>query len=68
MFGRVASADRSGIAIRLDGQRAGEIFNLPPDLRSFERASPGEYRLKSTGEMVVDPDYLCTWTIHPRPQ
>ena len=66
MFGRVASADQRGISIRLDGQRTGEVFHLPPDLQPFETAAPGAYRLKSTGEVLVDPDYLCTWTIHPR--
>ena len=44
---------------------------LPPDVRSLEEAPPGEYRLRSTGEVEQDPDYLFTWTIAreeaPRP-
>jgi hypothetical protein len=32
-------------------------------MRAFQPAPPGEYRLKSTGEIVVDPDLLSTWTI-----
>lgn len=36
---------------------------LPPDVRSLEEARPGEYRLRSTREVVVDPDYTCTWTV-----
>jgi hypothetical protein len=44
---------------------AGEELNLPPDSRAFEVAEPGEYRLRSTGEVVVDPDYLTTWTMAP---
>lgn len=44
---------------------------LPPDVRSLEEAPPGEYRLRSTGEVEHDPDYLLTWTITrekaPRP-
>ena len=38
-------------------------FTLPPDLASFHKAQPGQYRLRTTGEVVVNPDYLCTWTV-----
>jgi len=37
-------------------------FYLPPDLASLSPAKKGEYRLKSTAEIVTDPDYLTTWT------
>ena len=50
--------DEEGLAVRRDD--TGEIFTLPPDL---EPAPPGEYRLHSTGEVVVDPDYLAIWAI-----
>jgi hypothetical protein len=40
----------------------GEVIALPPGL---EPAEPGEYRLRSTGETVVDPDFVATWTISP---
>lgn len=42
---------------------ADEPFTLPPDPDAFERAAPGEYRLSSTGETVVDPDYITVWTV-----
>ena len=29
-------------------------FTLPPDFRGYEPATPGEYRLRSTGEIVVE--------------
>jgi len=69
-FGRVLKADkRDGVYLQLEGSRSGEFYNLPPDTRSFKHADPGEYRLRSTGETVVDPDFLCTWTItRPRRQ
>jgi hypothetical protein len=35
----------------------------PFDSRSLERAAPGEYRLRSTGEVVADPDFLMTWIV-----
>jgi hypothetical protein len=64
LFGRVVSADeREGILLSLEGQRTGEQFNLPPDTRSFREADPGEYRLRSTGEVVVNPDFTVTFSI-----
>jgi L-ascorbate metabolism protein UlaG (beta-lactamase superfamily) len=38
-------------------------FTLPPDLSSLRPAGPGEYRLRSTGEVIKDPDLLTSWTI-----
>ena len=53
--------ESEGIVIeQLNGE--GE-FTLPPDLDSLSEASPGEYHLRSTGEVVVDPDFLAQWTI-----
>lgn len=64
LFGRVVRADeRNGILLSLEGQRAGEQFNLPPDTRSFREAELGEYRLRSTGEVVVNPDFTVTFSI-----
>ena len=63
-FGRVATADsRKGILLSLEGQRAGEKCNLPPDTRAIEIASSGEYRLRGTGEVVTDPDYTVMFSI-----
>lgn len=63
MFGRITSASRDqGFLIALEGERTGETRSLPPDLRSFRVAPPGDYRLRSTGEVVVDPDLLTNWT------
>lgn len=65
VFGIVESVDPGeGIALRLQGERAGERFVLPPVTSKFERAGPGEYRLKSSKETVTDPDWLILWTIH----
>jgi hypothetical protein len=61
VHGVVTRADEETIAIALSG--TGEVFPLPPDLRSFQVARPGEYRLRSTGEVVVDPDFIANWTI-----
>lgn len=57
-YGTVIRADEKAVVIRMAN---GEIFSLPPDLRSTRPAPPGEYRLRSTGEIVTDPDFLATW-------
>jgi len=36
---------------------------LCPHLDAIAPAKPGEYRLKSTGEIVVDTDFLATWEV-----
>lgn len=59
-WGTVVEASELMISVRRNN---GEIFGLPPDLSSTRKAPPGEYRLNSTGEIVVDPDYLTTWTV-----
>lgn len=59
----VAASQSDGVGIELKGTRLGEMFYLPPDLRAFEPATPGDYSLKSTKEIVTDPDLLSTWTI-----
>jgi hypothetical protein len=56
--GSVESVVAGGVAVRLSD---GEIYWLPPDLRSWKQADPGEYRLRSTGEVLIDPDYIITW-------
>lgn len=66
---RSSSIQRHGLVIRCDDDVIeiespdGETFTLPPAPESFSPAPPGEYRLRSTGEVVTDPDYLATWTV-----
>ena len=54
-----ASADK-GIRVAL--KNSSDPCVLPPDLNALRRAAPGEYRLKDTGEVIKDPDFLTTWT------
>ncbi len=65
--GRLVELDeQDGISIRFVAHGEawdGELYRLPPDLRPVADAPPGEYRLRSTGEVVVDPDVTITWTI-----
>jgi hypothetical protein len=69
MFGVVQSADEiKGFEVALLGSRNGQTYRLPPDLRNFFAARPGKYRLRSTGEIVTDPDFTCSWTVYPSSQ
>ena len=67
MYGVVEQVDPEGVLIRLQGPRDGEEFWLPPDLEAFQAAPPGDYRLRSTGEVLTDPDFTTTWTIEMPP-
>ena len=40
----------------------GSAYVLPPDVRNFEEARPGSYRLRASQTVVTDPDYISTWT------
>jgi hypothetical protein len=63
----VRVSEGEGIVVELSGSR--EEYKLPPDTSAFEDAPPGEYEFTSTGEIVVDPDLLTTWTVHlPSPE
>lgn len=58
------ASENEGILIQLSGAYEGENWNMPPDTGSISEAEPGEYNLKSTGEVVTNPDFLCTWEVH----
>ncbi|WP_298259632.1 hypothetical protein [Bradyrhizobium sp.] len=68
-WGRITSANREGIVVLCEGKTwAGQTMTLPPHLPAFQAAKPGEYRLRSTGETVVDPDLTTSWTIKQSPK
>ena len=60
--GRVESLDGGLVHVRIAG--TSEDFTLPPDPSAFVKASPGRYTLRSTGEVIVDPDFISSWTVH----
>jgi hypothetical protein len=43
----------------------GEEHWLPLERDAYEPAEPGEYELRSTGEVVVDPTWLTKWIVNP---
>jgi hypothetical protein len=61
LHGTITKIDETVIAIRLND--SDEEFTLPPDLDAIQEAAPGEYRLRSTGEVVINPDFLGSWTV-----
>lgn len=59
--------ENEGIVVRING--SDEEFKLPPDLSTLKKAPPGEYKFKSTGEVVINPDFMTTWTVKkPKPE
>ncbi len=65
--GIIVRVDDYAIAVKLAD--SGEEFTLPPDLTALEVAPKGKYRLHPSNEIVVDPDFLVTWTmIKARPE
>lgn len=58
----LARAD-AGAADTGDGGDGSGTVLLPADESSFRPAPPGTYRLAGTGEEIVDPDFLTTWTV-----
>ena len=60
-YGTVTEANDDLIRVK---QKDGTDFTLPPDLSSTKRARQGEYKLRSTGEVVVNPDFLATWNLN----
>jgi hypothetical protein len=52
--------DHDGIVIKVNG--TDEERALPPALESIEVAKEGEYTLRSTGEVIINPDLTTSWT------
>jgi hypothetical protein len=68
-YGRVVAAnERDGICLKLEGARDGEHYWMPPTTEPYKRAEPGQYELRSTGEVVRNPDYLSTWVLTEPPE
>jgi hypothetical protein len=62
--GVIEACDRAtGIRIACKGGSETENVMLPPTTTPFLNAKPGEYRLRSTGEVIRNPDVTVSWTI-----
>lgn len=60
----IEASENRGIII--EKTKSKEKFELPPDLSLIKIAEPGEYKLRSTGELVINPDYISTIRILKR--
>ena len=60
LYGTISATREDGVHIVLAG---GGEYSLPPDISAIEVAPPGNYRFKTTGQVIVNPDYMTTWTI-----
>jgi len=65
VYGIVVAVDETeGISVEVHGEQwKGRTFALPPSPRAFQKARPGKYTLRGTGEVVTDPDYTTTWML-----
>lgn len=62
LHGIVESAsEEDGIAIKLKGVHEGETWIMPPDQRAISKARSRTYRLRTSGEVIENPDLLSTW-------
>ena len=61
LYGIITRINEAIIAVNL--QDTGEEFTLPADISALTAAPEGEYRLKPSGAVVVNPDYLVVYTI-----
>jgi hypothetical protein len=60
VFGVVTKAVRDyGICVKRNDD-GGEAW-FPPDTRNIKLAGPGDYRNRTTGEVVRNPDYTASW-------
>ncbi|RXJ72395.1 hypothetical protein CS022_15705 [Veronia nyctiphanis] len=62
IFGPIICVNAEGIVIRRNDTHT--EFKIPPDFESLLPAAAGEYHLNTSGEIVTDPDYLCSWVIY----
>ncbi|HEY4141084.1 MAG TPA: hypothetical protein VGM57_06710 [Pseudolabrys sp.] len=67
--GKIITVDKKkGVEIECAGKWLGQHIWLPPHLSAFDPADKGEYRLRSTGEVVNDPDVVSSWTVKEPPK
>lgn len=62
VFGEIIRCNSDGVVIHKNGTN--QEFTIPPDFENITLAQPGEYKLRSTGEVVTDPDYISSWTVN----
>ena len=63
LHGIIITANADAIEIELGGVHEGKTWRMPPILDELAPARRGKYELKTTGEVVEDPDFTFTLTM-----
>ncbi|NLT53094.1 MAG: hypothetical protein GXX79_00685 [Actinomycetales bacterium] len=64
--GRVVEVGEGVVVVDRPGEHGPAV--LPADEEAYEPAPAGTYTLAGTGEVVVDPDWLTTWSVLMEPE
>lgn len=60
--GNVSELTNEGL-IRIK-RKDNTIFQMPYDKETIKKAEKGEYRLRTTKEIITNPDFIMTWEIN----
>lgn len=63
LHGIIINATSEAIELELAGVHEGKKWRMPPLLDDLSPAKRGKYELKTTGEIVEDPDFTYTVTM-----
>lgn len=63
LHGIIVTATAEAIELELEGVNEGKTWRMPPVLEALSPAKRGRYELKTTGEVVEDPDFTFTLTM-----
>jgi hypothetical protein len=60
--GRVEGFEADGTVMlrQLDGR----IFRIPSEAAAFRRAEPGSFRIRHSGQVVENPDFMGHWEVN----
>jgi hypothetical protein len=64
LHGVIVRATAQEVELELCGIHAGKTFRMPPVFDEFAPAKRGIYELKTTDEIVEDPDFVFTVTLN----
>jgi hypothetical protein len=56
-------AELTGRGLFKINRKDGSIFQMLYDKDTIKKAANGEYKEKSSGEIIKDPDFIMTWKI-----
>ena len=60
----MAATEGVGVqVVCLTGDNEGKTVMLPPVTAAYQNAKPGTYKLKSTGQVIINPEVTVSWTV-----